>query len=261
MALIHNPEVKKLVNNQGFDSSSALRSLGLLAPGGDVARLPGEGTSNISYRIGEGLGSLAENPRNFAPVGKVLSTLANNSGGSALAGAILGGLGGAGFAAGTRRDPLLWALLGAGTTGAAGYGLSRLIQSNARRRQIRDQEMSKAAFYVDNEQDPMSFIQTKLFEDGSIGSSEKAQMVAQLRNIPSNQLFTLADMLRTAGGGAIGYIIGKFLMRFGGMGTSIMTGLGALLGSQSGRPGPRRNMLGLEVDPSRDFFGRPRLLF
>lgn len=261
MALIHNPEVKKLVGNQGFDPNAALRSLGLLTPGADVARLPGDGASNISYRIGEGLGSLAENPRTFAPVGKAISTLANNASGSALLGALVGGLGGAGFAYGTRRDPLLWTLLGAGAAGGAGYGLSRLFQNSAARRRQRDMELSKMAFYVNNEQDPMQYIQSKLFEDSSIDSGAKSQMVAQLRSIPTQQLFTLADMLRTAAGGAIGYIIGKFLMRFGGLGTSVMTGLGALLGSQTGRPGPRRNMLGLEVDPSRDFFGRPRLVF
>ena len=260
MPIFTNPEVQKLMHQQGFDPSTALRSIGLVAPTADVMRMPGDGTSNVTYRLGEGIGAMAENKKLMAPIGKAVDTVANSAPGTAAMGAIVGGLGGAAFGAGTDRNPLLFGLLGAGLGGAGGYGISKLIQMMTEKRRQRDLELSKRAFYVENGQDPMAYIQTKLFSDGATGSNEKAQMLAQLREIPERELFALVDILRMAGGAGAGYIIGKFLMRFGGFGTAVSTGLGAMLGSALGNR-PKRNMLGLEVDPSRDFFGNPRLVY
>ena len=175
--------------------------------------------------------------------------------------ALLGAAGGAGFGLTTRRDPLLWGAVGAGLGGLGGLGINQLLRRRAAKRRALADQWFKSAFYVSNEQDPMQYIQARLFEDTSMSASDKSQIVAQLQSVPRQELFTLADLLRTSGGAAVGYIIGRFLMRFGGLGTAIMSGLGGLLGARMGGSRSTQNTLGLDANPSQDFFGRPRFVF
>lgn len=270
MPIFTNPEVKAYLANAGLiDPASGLRSLGMVAPMSrpDVIRLPGTEGSGMSYRLGEGLATAMQDKKLLEPVGKFFGALgdANGPGMAALLSALLGGAGGAGFGAITGRDPVMWGLAGAGVGGLGGLGINQLLKARdvRRRRQatlMMQPLLSKSSFYVGNEQDPMQYIQQRLFEDGSTSTGQKVQIVQQLRNVPTQELMTLADLLRTAAGGAIGYIIARFLMRFGGIGTAVMTGLGGLIGASTGGQKIPRNMFGLEVDSARDLFGRPRLV-
>lgn len=266
MPIFTNPEVKAYLAEKGVDPASSLRSLGLVSPGmggaADVVRLPGTTEANPTYRLGDALGGMIQDRKMLEPVGKFFGALGSQRGPgtAALLSALLGAAGGAGFGLTTRRDPLMWGLLGAGVGGLGGYGINQLMRARDARRRRQAELLSKTAFYVSNEQDPMQYIQQRLFEDGSTSTGQKVQMVQQLRNLPQQDLMTLADLLRTAVGGAIGYIIARFLMRFGGIGTAVMTGLGGLIGAGTGGPRIPKNMLGLEVDTARDLFGRPRLV-
>lgn len=269
MPIFNNPAVLSYMNQQGVNAPS-LRSLGMAAPfpsPPDVVRIPGTQEASPMFRLGDAAAGMVEDRQLMQPLGKYVQALSSGRGPgqAALLTAVLGGLGGAGFGLTTRRDPLLWGLVGAGVGGLGGLGLNSLLRSRQARRDARQRylldELRKSSFYVSNEQDPMTFIQQKLFEDSTMGSNAKGQMVAQLRSLPRQDLITLADMLRTATGAAVGYIIGRFLLRFGGIGTAVLTGIGGLIGAQSGRPKVPKNMSGLEVDPTRDFFGRPRLVY
>lgn len=269
MPILNNPEVKAYLETRGLDPASGLRSMGMVAPMSrpDVIRLPGTEGSNLTYRLGEGLGTALQDKKLLEPVGKYFGALGSSQGPgmAALLSALLGGAAGGGFGLATGRDPLMWGLLGAGAGGLGGYGVNKLLQArDARRRRqaaiMMQPLLMKSSFYVGNEQDPMQYIQQRLFEDGSTSTGQKVQIVQQLRNLPQQDLMTLADLLRTAAGGAIGYIIARFLMRFGGIGTAVMTGLGGLIGASTGGRKLPRNMFGLEVDTSRDLFGQRRLV-
>lgn len=265
MPILTNPTVQQFLAQHGPMANSALRSSGLVAPfeAPDVVRMPGTLEANPTYRLGEAAGGLLEDKKLLEPLGQYAQALGSQQGhGRAmLLSALLGAAGGAGFGMTTRRDPWMWGLIGAGAGGLGGLGINQLMRyREAKRRTAVDQWLRKVSFYVSNEQNPMQYIQERLLADGSVGPAEKGQMVAALRAVPQSALFSLADMLRTAAGMAAGYIIGKFLMQFGGMGSAVMTGLGGLFGASLGGGRSSTNTLGLDANPSQDFFGRPRFV-
>lgn len=262
MPLLTNPMVQQYLAQHNPLANGELRASGMVAPISipDVVRTPGTLESNPMFRLGDATGGILENRKLLEPVGRYAQALGSlrGPGGAAVLSALLGAAGGAGFGLTTRRDPLLWGAIGAGAGALGGIGINQLLRRRAAKRRALADQWFKTAFYVSNEQDPMQYIQARLFEDGSIPSSDKSQMLSQLRSVPRSELVTLADLLKMAGGAAAGYIIGRFLMRFGGFGQAVMSGLGGLLGARMG--GGSRNTFGLDADPSKDFFGRPRFV-
>lgn len=265
MPLVNNPQVQSFLTEHGMLPSNTLHALGLGSltqsrlP--DVVRMPGTMEANPAFRLGEAAGSALENRRFLEPIGRFLGLLGSNNGASAaLVSALFGAAGGAGFGALTRRDPLAWGALGAGVAGLGGLGIQQFVQARDRQRRRKLALMGKQAFYVSNEQDPLVYIQQRLFEDRSLDSGAHLQLTQQLRQVSPQDLVTLADLLRTVAGGAVGYIVARFLLNAGGAGTMLLTGLGGLAGASMRGSGQPRNAFGQSVDTQRDVFGRSRFV-
>jgi hypothetical protein len=244
MPILNNPEVQNYLQAHNTPISGALREVGLLQPSAPMYFSPASPDYQISSLAGNAIGDTMEGRKLLRPVGSYFASFNQNPARAALLSALGMGVAGAGFGAMTGRDPVVSGLVGAGLGAAGGYGLGQLVQGAAARRE-RPRQLLKAAFYMMNDEDPTSYIQSRLFADPSIGSQQK--------------LFSLASMIRSAGGAMVGYIIGHFLLNMGGMGSGIAAGLGGLMGARSGG-GPMRNAVGLAMNTRQDPFGNPRLV-
>lgn len=252
------------MSEHGVDPSRTLAALGaphtFTSTLPDVVRMPGTTEANPMFRLGEFTGSVVENRKLMEPVGRLFGTMGSSNGAmAALVSALIGALGGAGFGAMTRRDPLVTGAIGAGIGGLGGLGVNRLLAARARSRQRKDALLNKRAFYVAEGQDPLQYIQARLFEDGSLPPAQLAHLSQQVRQLPQGSLIKLADLLRTAVGGAVGYLVARFLLNMGGVGTTLLSGLGALAGAASGSR-TSRNAFGQDVDVRRDMFGQSRFV-
>jgi hypothetical protein len=279
MPIFTDPEVQKFIEQQtGVNPIESLRRTlpaSISPPSVGQAVYP-IGTP-IGFQAGQSLYDAIGNKQFLKPVGNWLSNIGTNSGGSAAATALALGLGGAGFGLLTGRNPVSWGLAGAGAGALAGYGLSELSKSmtakrhqrslsnlamrqmDAQRRQRNEETMPKVSYYGMQEENPMSYIQSRMFSDPSLGSSEKAMLMSSLQVLPRESATTLADILRTVGGASVGYIIAKFILNLGGMGQTIGAAAGGLLGASMGSHLPV-NKLGERVDTQYDLFGRRRFV-
>jgi hypothetical protein len=211
----------------------------------DVLRMPGHAESNPGYRAGEALAGWTEGRKLLKPLGSYAQALTSSGRSSALVHALLGGTAGLGYGWMADKNPLLWGLLGAGAGAAGGYGLNRGYQYMQNARNERYRPFHKLSHSTFSTADPLAYVQSRLFEDSSLASTEKARLMSRLGQVPSSELVTLADLLRTATGSAIGYMVSRFLLRFGAAGTAVSAGIGAMAGFRSGRPKPPRNMHGM----------------
>lgn len=278
MPIFNNPEVQKFIEQQtGINPVESVRRALPSSIVGTTGQAVYPIGTPIGFQAGQGLYDAMGNKQFLKPVGDWLSNIGTNSGRSAGLTALALGLGGAGFGLATGRDPLTWGLAGAAAGGLAGYGASELSKSMANHRRQRslgnmammeldeqrkrrnEETMPKVSYYGMGDQDPMSFIQSKLFSDTSLGASEKAMMMASLQSMPREGATTLASILRTVGGAGVGYIIAKFLLNMGGLGQTVGAGIGGLLGSSMGSNLPV-NKLGERVDTQYDLFGRRRFV-
>lgn len=279
MPIFTNPEIQKFIEQQtGVNPVEAVRE-----------RLPArftEGVGSIQYPRGTPIGYQAgqsmydalEHKQFLKPLGNYMSTLGRDSGRSALIAALALGAGGAGFGALTGRNPVTWGLAGAGVGALGGYGASQLVSSLAnRRRQLAHQNVTSmnsemkrqqeetenppfktAAYY--GEGDAMTYIQSHLFADPSMGLQDKAALISSLQSVPPQQLSSLASIIRMAGGAAVGYLVSRFLLNLGSTGQLVGSLAGGVVGSMMGNRLPM-NAFGDRVDTQHDLFGRQRSLF
>lgn len=258
MPVWQNHELRKYLDAKGIP--------GILTPGSGATLMPHRGTmeATLPYQLGDMFGSAVEGKQLLRPLGSYLSALGSNSGLAALMSGLGMGAAGAGYGLLTGRDPLLWGGIGAGAGGLGGYGLSELIRyMNTKRRADaqRREAMLKSGFYVSNEEDPLTYIQSKVFADSSMDSGLKSRILMTVQQLPMDQLITLAGVLRTVAGAGVGYLISRFLFNMGGVGQGISAGLGGLAGAMFGRGASLpRNAMGLDVDTGSDIFGRRRLV-
>jgi hypothetical protein len=258
MPIWENHELRKYLNSQGMP--------GILGPSSGITMTPHRGTmeSTLPYQLGDMFGSAVEDKRLLRPLGSYMSALGSNSGLAALMSGLGLGAVGAGYGLLTDRDPLVWGGIGAGVGGLGGYGLSELIRYMSTKRRAdaqRREAMMKYSFYVTDEEDPMTYIQSRLFADQSMDSGSKSRILMTIQQLPMDQLVTLAGLLRTAIGASVGYLISRFLLNMGGVGQGISAGLGGLVGAMFGRGSSLpRNAMGLDVDTGSDIFGRRRLI-
>jgi hypothetical protein len=280
MPIFTNPEFQQFVEQQtGTNPVEALRShLPTSITGETGAAIYPRGTP-ISTQVGQSVYDALERKQFLKPVGDYFSTLGSNSGRSAMLTALALGLGGAGFGAVTGRNPVTWGLAGAGLGALGGYGASELTSSLSRRRNQRgmqtmaqDEENRQrlqriqdvtpkvaSSYYGMGDTDPMTYIQSRIFADQSMGPADKSMLVSTVQSLPPQQLMTLSDMLRTAAGAAAGYIITRFLLNMGGLGQTLGMAAGGALGAMMGNRLPV-NAFGEQVDTSQDLFGRRRLV-
>lgn len=263
MPLFNNPEVQNLLSSQApAPIADPLRSIGLLQPKTTPTfTFPiGSAEAQPMARLGDWAGGVIQDKQLLKPLGSYLASFHQNPGRAALLSALGLGAAGLGFGAMTDRNPYLMGALGAGLGGLGGYGLAKLIQSNVRRRE-RPMELLKASMYIEGGEDPMSYIQSRLFADDTMMPPRKSSLLMAVQQLPPAQLMQLADVLRATFGAAVGYIVGRFLLNMGGVGTGVASGLGGLIGLASGGGGQLpRNAMGLSVDTHRDMFGNPRYL-
>lgn len=269
MPIFTNPEIQKFVAQQtGVDPGAAVRSMLPSAPALGY-EVPQFGTSPITYQMGQSAYDSLKDKQFLKPLGAFASNLGVSNGRSAALTALALGLGGAGFGLMTGRNPVTTGLMGAGVGAAAGYGLSALTKAMDARRQFHNQnrrlmyeagpESRKSASQYYGADDPSTYVQSRLFSDTSLGSAEKAMLMSSLRVLPQAQMYTLADLLRTAGGSAIGYLIAKFLLNAGSMGQALGAVGGGLMGMYGGSR-PPHDTFGQSMDPGTDVFGRMRFV-
>ncbi len=233
----------------------------------------------ITHEAGTNLYDWMSNKHFLKPVGDYVSSLGQNSGRSAMMTALALGLGGAGFGLLTGRNPLAWGALGAGAGGLAGYGMSELSKAMTNRKYLRAQRAmagnewdqkrlklneeaakmssTKKAYYGMNDQNPIAYIQSRIFADSGMASPDKTLLLSSVQNLSPQGAMTLADVLRTAGGAAVGLIVSRFLLNMGGFGQAMFSAAGGLAGSMLGSRLPR-NAYGEPVDTQHDVFGQPR---
>jgi len=266
MPLLTNPAIQNYLRSNNNALPGPLQNLGLLSPN-RVALAPSAGTmeAGLPYQLGDMAGSVIEDKQLLKPLGSYLTTLGSNSGLSALLTGLGLGAAGAGYGWLTGRDPLVTGGIGAGAGALGGYGLSELMQYMTRQRQMKHQqrraEMMKYSYYVLNDQDPVAYIQSKLFADSNMDSATKSRMAIAIQQLPPDQLFSLSNLLQTAAGASVGYLIARFLLNLGGVGQGISAGIGGLVGAMMGRGSSLpRNAFGQEVDTSTDPFGNRRLI-
>jgi hypothetical protein len=261
MPLLNNPEVQAYLQEHRQPVSNAFRQMGLVtAPSPQFHFSPGTSEYQIPSMLGDAAGRALDGKQLLRPVGSYLESFHKSPGRAALLSAL--GLGGAGalYGAFTGRDPLTSGLVGAGIGAAGGYGLGTLVQNNVRRRDY-PYQLLKNSYYVMNGQDPMSYIQERLLSDNTMTADRRANLMMAVQNMPQQQQVQLADVLRASFGAAVGYVVGRFVLNMGGIGTSVATGLGGMLGLSTGDDsGTFRNAIGLPVRPRQDLFGNPRLV-
>lgn len=225
----------------------------------NVRSRPGTVEASLPYQIGTGIGGFLQKYPVLKPVGNYLQNFGYDHGRAALQSALALGLLGGGYGLLTGRSPLKWGLGGLALGGLGGYGLSGLASLGLDRRLSREGQYGKSAstYYGVDDSDPVAFIQARLFEDSSMSSPEKAMLMQAVRQLPPQQASSLAQVLSTVAGGAIGALVAKFLMGMGPIGTVGLGALGGLLGARLSDPTPQ-DFLGRRINPESDVFGRRR---
>lgn len=274
MPFFTNPLVRQEIANVIAPGAPAL-------PAGapPIADLVTDPYIDLPRQLGDTMGKAIENRKTLAPLGDALATLQQSPGYRSLAGAALlgGGLGaGAGFLA--HKDPVVTGLAGAGLASLLGLGARSLMRRHRSQaaqdyetslnpvrtptlEQLKakeNQELKRAATYVDSNEDPLMYIRGRLLTEGSLDAAQKARYIQQLNLLSPFQLDALAQALRAVVGGGVGYLVARFLLGAGSFGRLLGAGVGAMIGG--GMSGLPTNSFGQSVDVQRDFFGRPRTI-
>ncbi len=280
MPIFTNPDVQQFVEQQtGLNPVEAVRSHlpAKFTEGVGEAVYP-RGTP-IGMQAGQALYDSLEHKQFLKPFGDYMSTFGTNNGRAAALTALALGLGGAGFGAMTGRNPVAWGLAGAGAGALGGYGASALTGSLARRRNQRAQSAmsyadwdkqrmerqreeqlpKQAAYYGMGDENPMTYIQSRVFADQAMVTGEKMHLLSTVQDLPEHQLSALASILRSVVGAGVGYVIAKFLLNTGSLGQSLGAAAGGLFGAMSGSSLPT-NSFGEQSDPDNDVFGRRRFV-
>jgi len=290
MPFVTSPDFQRFLEQQtGVNPAESLRKAlpSSLTDGGSLPTgyMVNPIGTPITHEAGANLYDWMSNKHFLKPIGNYISSLGQDSGRSAMMTALALGLGGAGFGLLIGRNPLTWGAMGAGAGGLAGYGMSELSKSLAHRKFLRAQRAMagadwnqkrlklndeaaklneetkmgsrKQAYYGMNGQDPMAYIQSRIFADHTMAPPDKTLLLSSVQNLSPQGAMSLADLLRTAGGAAVGLLVSRFLLNMGGFGQAVFSAAGGLAGSMLGSRLPR-NAFGEPVDTQHDVFGGSR---
>ena len=169
--------------------------------------------------------------------GRAWDSMQSSRGGQIFTDATLGGLGTLGAALlldKLRRrvfggTPLSWktkaliGLLGAGAAGIAGQRITKSVKEGSEKRAFDDWTASAERIY-------QNMVMSALRSDGTLGFSEKTALMKGVAGLNAMDLARLAELVRMAGGAAVGAIVARFLAGKGMMPLL----LGGLAGSAIG---------------------------
>lgn len=261
--------IKKLLQRHGSDRPKNLPEPGSNRTGEDfiehpdlplpAVRMSGTGTEKLAYYTTSS-NNPTQNSLDYAawsPVRGLATLSGKDPMTQTLTGAGIGAMGGLGLALarrllGHRNAGLMNGLLaGAALGGITGAGGGWLYRNNVQRKDYLNQlhetrnpvpaeykridakyQREKAAGFGGSEQ---SFIINKLLSASDISDLQKRHMVNLVSQLSPQQASALSGALRRFTGGALGYFIAQYLLKFnlGGRILSAIVG-GALIGS--GRP-------------------------
>jgi pimeloyl-ACP methyl ester carboxylesterase len=231
----------------------------------DYQPQPGTMEDTLGYQIGSHAPDYAPSQA-LRPVGQFLTSLGTDTPAATLMGGALGGAVGAGTALLRGRGLVRSMLLGALAGGGGSYGLSRVLAAREQRRAEEGarygQALAKRSFYAmaeDGESAALSLVQARLFQDPAVPPAQKAALLTAVQQMPPEQVRALSELVRSAMGASIGYLVARFLTQWGAGGRAAAALAGGFLGWRLG--GNPSNVYGQRVDTQRDVFGNRRLLF